>query len=849
MTQIQGALIHLFHKHRIVFWYDTKCELRGEFEALILPGVEMIELNNNEFGVKHHILRQQPEQKFLLYHAGPKPTDIDNWLLDVELAHGEFQADQGALWLSELGLGAEFVELVQAHPEFFTAAERRAALKALLNRDDTASDIRLKMMAVCAGSEPRLDEILEALLEELAGEQQQRLALIQSADLEAFLWERCGRTFGYQSTPSSIPGLQDFAIELFKSAYALGLGQPARLTGDAVVFLKRWKDSLSHHQTFETLSGQYAGILNIEQDLHQRDYRSLADLDLFRLIDQKILSDLASSVANRTISAADCSAIIRQRRRLHWFKDFQHLYDAVDYAAQFIAALDQSTLSMATLAEGVQRYAQTWQRLDQLYRKVIYHTRKAGQVALLETLVSQMENLYTNNYLLKLNNNWQQVVDQEQWNNGLPGTGPLSETGKAIFPQRRFFERWVEPFLFNRKKVHVIISDGLRYEVADELLSIIRREDRYEGQLEPMLSTLPSYTQLGMAALLPNHQIAFVENETGTVIVDGISTQGTPNRDKILKQVAETINHSHAVAIRAEDLLAMGKEESRALFRENDVVYVYHNRIDSVGDKKESEERVFEAVEETLEELVTIIKKLTAANATNLIVTADHGFIYQNRPIDESDFSSAEVSGQTVYVQERRFALGKGLREHVGLRKFTTAELGLQGDMEIQIPKSIGRLRLRGSGSRYVHGGAALQEVVIPVLSINKKRESDTTKVEVDILRGAASIITSGQFSVSFYQVEPVSEKVKARTLRAGIYTQAGKLISDPHELVFDLSADNPRQREIPVRFILTQEANQANNQEVILKLEEQVPGTSHYTEYKSTRYTMRRSFTSDFEF
>jgi hypothetical protein len=45
--------------------------------------------------------------------------------------------------------------------------------------------------------------------------------------------------------------------------------------------------------------------------------------------------------------------------------------------------------------------------------------------------------------------------------------------------------------------------------------------------------------------------------------------------------------------------------------------------------------------------------------------------------------------------------------------------------VEVQIPKSINRLRLKGSGSRFVHGGASLQEVVIPVLKINKKRQSD----------------------------------------------------------------------------------------------------------------------------
>ena len=57
MSQIQGALIHLFSKHHIVFWYNVKCELRGEFDSLILLGVELVELNNNEFGVKHRILR------------------------------------------------------------------------------------------------------------------------------------------------------------------------------------------------------------------------------------------------------------------------------------------------------------------------------------------------------------------------------------------------------------------------------------------------------------------------------------------------------------------------------------------------------------------------------------------------------------------------------------------------------------------------------------------------------------------------------------------------------------------------------------------------------------------------
>jgi len=830
MTHIQSALTQLFSKHRIVFWYDTHRELRGEFESLLLPGIELIELGNNEFNVKYRILRQQPDQKFLIYHEGPAPQDLENWLLDVQLAEGEFRADQIALWLAELGLGYEYTELVQAHAGFFGNEQRRLQLKAALHLQDSHNAIRLKMLAICAAAEPRMDEILEILLADLAFKQNEHFQLIQQCNLDAFLWERLGRTFGYQS---KTPGIQDFAIELFKSCYALELGQPASFSNDARVFLKRWKDSISQHEVFEVLSEQYANLLNIEQDLHKQDFRKLAGMDIFRMIDQKVISDLVNAVSSRTIPPSDVAAIIRQRRQGHWYKTFQHIYDTIDNAAQFIKTLDETKLSVETFGEGLQRYSQTWYQLDQLYRKTIFHTRKSGHPPVLEPLVELIENLYNNNYLLTVNNNWQPVVDAvNHW------------TGTSSFPlQSQFYENWVnQKFLQNNKKIYVIISDSLRYEVAEDLLSLVRREDRYEAVLEPMLSMLPSYTQLGMAALLPNQALSFADNDSGTVIVDGINSQGTSNRDKILKQAI-----GKASAIRAEDLLSLNRDACRDLVRENDVLYIYHNRIDAVGDKKESEERVFEAVTETLDELLILIKKLTAANATNIIVTADHGFIYQNNAIDESDFSITEVEGKEILYRDRRFALGKGLSHQSGLKSFTSEEVGLSGSIEIQLPKSINRLRLKGSGSRYVHGGASLQEIVLPVLQINKKRESDISKVRVEVLKSASTLITSGQISVTFYQVDPVSDKVQPRKLRAGIFTADGKLISDSHELEFDLEQENAREREIPVRFLLTKESNKVNNQEVILKLEEQIEDTTHYQLVHSIRYTMRRSFTSDF--
>jgi hypothetical protein len=189
------------------------------------------------------------------------------------------------------------------------------------------------------------------------------------------------------------------------------------------------------------------------------------------------------------------------------------------------------------------------------------------------------------------------------------------------------------------------------------------------------------------------------------------------------------------------------------------------------------------------------------------------------------------------------------LKDNKSLKKYTSAELDLKGDIEVLIPKSINRLRLKGSGSRYVHGGASLQEVVIPVIKINKKRQSDIHFVDVDILRSSSSIITSGQLAVVLYQTVPSSEKIQPRYLKAGIYTETGELISDSHDLTFDIVSENHRERELQVRFVLTRKADDSNGQEVILRLDEKLSGTSHFREYKSVRYLMRRSFTTDFDF
>ena len=832
MSKLATALENLFDRNRIVFWYDEKKELRQEFDEVWLTGVEKLEIAGNEFWLKHHILREKSSTKFLLYHAGPKPANEKNWLLDVLLAQTEFRADQVSLWLSELGLLPKDWGFVQAHQAFFKTQANRKKFHTLFAAHPSAINEKERILfSAClnASTLVTLEEILTAMLDELAKGQQSLFKKLQEFGLEDYLWDWTQKELGYQSEHLSP---KDFAISLFKTCYALELNQEAEMKADALVFMHRWKDSVRYRDSFETLSAESAQILNVENDLQQRTINELLDIDLFMMVDQRLVTEMIHQVSNRTLSGGDVNNFVWQRRKSHWYGDFEDLYLTVQFAAKFLSLLEQSQLEINDIQYGASQYARNWYQLDRFYRKALHHARQARQTTLLGDLFEQIENLYTNRFLLTINDCWQQQVNAlDQWK--VPG----------MRMQKDFYRDQVQPFVEQQRRLVVIISDALRYEVASELIEKIQQLNGYEAELEAMLGILPSYTQLGMAALLP-HQTLEIKPE-GTVFIDGQSSAGLENRARILQQTHE----NRATAVKAEEVLSMDRKNLRSLLKNYPLVYIYHNQIDMVGDKRDSEQRVFEAVEDTMEELISLIKKVVNANTYYVLVTADHGFLYQDREVDESEFAGEDVRDEGITYKNRRFVLGHQINESSSVKKYQPSQLGVDGDVEILIPKSINRLRKQGAGSRFVHGGSSLQEIILPVITVHKVESKDTPQVSIEILQGTVTTITSNQISVTFFQKEPVQGNLMPRVLRAGFYTQDGTLISDRHELTFDLASENAADRGVKVRFMLNQAAEAFNDQGVSLRLEEQAADTSHYSIYKQTQYTLRKSFTSDFDF
>lgn len=834
--RITAGLTRLYEDqgHRIVFWYDAARDLRAAFDAVDLPGVTKLEIANNEFGLKYRMLRQEQKARFLLYKDGPEPQMTENWLLDVQLASAVFRADQAAIWVADLGIPAKYEAAVREHAEFFRSKKRLDALRAIERErpSQSANDVRRKMLAICAGADGDLDTVIEALLAELADGRDDALKLVDRVGLAEFFWNEVSARYGYAA---DAPDFQDFAITLFSSAWARAMGEAASLNTDAALMFRRWSASRRWGEAFEKLSGDYQDVLKIRDDLVSRDFRSLMPHDHFEEVDRRIVVAIVEGLARQSLSATDVLKWVRDRRQSHWYGRYSDVYQAIGYATEFQQALAEADLTMTSLSDGVKRYSASWFKLDQLYRKFIYHVQKSGQPGLLSALYESVENRYTTNFVLKLNDAWQdQVAHLTDWS--VPG-----------FPrQMDFYRERVAHFrrLETPQKVVVVISDALRYEVAEETLHEIRKLNRFDAELTPMIGSLPSYTQLGMAALLPHKQLA-IRDDNDHVHLDGDSTLGAGPREKAL---AAGRAGDRVKVLAAKDFMNLGASEGKDLFREHDVLYIYHNQIDAIGDKLPTEENVPAAAEAAIEDLLKLVRKLTSANFSNILITADHGFLWQHKALEESDFALSEPEGDIV-TRSRRYVIGRGLSSSGGMKKFTAAQLGLEGDQEFLIPNSINRLRVKGSGSRFVHGGASLQEIVLPVLRVGKQRKEDVGQVTVQIIPPPRAQITTGQIQVTFYQAEPTTEKQQPRQVLAAIFADDGTLISDEAELDFDYASENPREREQSRSFLLTKAADAYNNQTVFLKLRTRIGKTSHFEDHATQPLLLKRGISTDFDF
>jgi len=294
----------------------------------------------------------------------------------------------------------------------------------------------------------------------------------------------------------------------------------------------------------------------------------------------------------------------------------------------------------------------------------------------------------------------------------------------------------------------------------------------------------------------------------------------------------------------------MNNDAGRRFISANRIFYIYDDSIDAIGDNPQSENKVFEAAENAIIRLTDAVKKILSLNGNNILITADHGFIYSRRPLEESDKVQIESGGHII--KNKRFILGKNLKEQEGVLNISLDYLGTRNAaLSVIVPNGINRFKAQGGGVNYVHGGAALQEIVIPVISCRhikgKKIEGiPIRKVEV-VLISTARKITNNRFTVAFFQKDRLEDKLKPRELSVALYdiTPDGeyKMISDEKLLTFDNASDNASQREKKVQLTV-KNGNYEKGRNYYLVAND----VDTQSEYLKEVYTINIGITNDFE-
>lgn len=840
IKQITNSLNDIFDKenYRIVFWHDPEQEFSDILGYLDLQDVTV--LRKDHFGTLELKIKLEIEEingRYLIYCPFAEPDIENDWFADIKLYSKIFIADSGSIILNELNLSNHSLRsYLNSRKKFLANQKRLEKLKRVTTIDDNEDSLDLKMMTVLVNAEQvDLFTVLMRLFGSFCDEKNFNTGKISKIweefdkfELVKPFWKFVNETFGYEVENPAIPDLlrkllvTDMASKPeinIPSALNHFVIMESSQTRNIPVFLAQWRNNISNLSSYSIISKHFEAELNITDNITGCDIEQLLDVMTFECVERWIIPIIRDMLINdKECDLDEIKEFIQYRRNGYWAtnmrgnnKEINHYkitYDALETAIEMFTLRNKycNGLSYATAELMFNAYTEELFRFDQMYRHFMTDADDVESAGwdVLKTLRDLIEDCYAGWFLEQSGIVWDGLIDGGK-ESGLLNNWRLPK----VKNQYRFYNDYVKIYLESNPKnrVFVIISDAFRYEAAEEMTAELNGKYRFKATLEPMLGVLPSYTALGMAALLPHKTIEYKDNANPEIVVNSKPSGSLKQRAAILKPY-------QGVAIKADDLTSMKRDEGREFVKPYRVIYVYHNRIDSTGDKAETESDVFSEVKKSIEDLNNIVNIIiNRLNGSYVLVTADHGFVYHERSPEAINKSALGKKSSDAVEAKKRYIikekLGKSKKTLCGNTKETAQT---EQVMEFWLPHGINRFHFVG-GARYFHGGAMLQEIVVPVIKIKEARGKELektaiTKVGVSLLGSSKKIVTN-LHRFEFIQTEAVSERVKLRILNISI-RDGENIVSNEETVAFDSSSASMDERKKSVKLML--KANQYDN-------------------------------------
>ena len=551
-------------------------------------------------------------------------------------------------------------------------------------------------------------------------------------------------------------------------------------SGNVIAFMDNLMNSILYREKYDELSDFVAsglGVVNVFKDYLPEE---LLNCDTFLCIDQIlvkwIVDRLLAEDTGAKLDGLFIPEIAAKREKMHFGARIGRTYRLLT-SAYYLVVTGTFNCPDGFAAILAQYRAEDY-KIDQAYRNFYYEFDQLEDATAFERLRDLVENIYTNEYLDKL---------LPKWNAGLQEEDSLTKLPVQI----DFFARNIRNA---RERTVVIISDAMRYEVGQELFRLLSDDPKCTAKLETQLSVLPSYTRLGMAALLPHKQITMTDDYQ--VLVDDVLCDNLAGRQNGLQKYLP-----NSICVQFDDIKGLKKNELRDIFTGKQAIYVYHNQIDARGDKANTEDEVFVACKEAVAEIIDLIRRIsTNANTYHFIVTADHGFIYKRDKLTESD-KIGGINDKKAFVN-RRFIVAPEVVQEDGIAHMSMGiVLRNQDTKMVSFPISSNVFKVAGGGQNFVHGGSSPQEMLVPVVEVKMERGHMETKNAEIALVSMVQKITNKITMMDFIQSEPVSDTVKVTTYKIFFISEDNEKISNENSYIADSREPNAQKRIFRMKF------------------------------------------------
>lgn len=799
-TEIENIFADSDTKRKIVFWYDAPQNFKADIENDSFENCKVLICNQNEFEIKKTIEHDDLTSNFLVYVPSERPIDSENWLLDILVYSQEYYADTVALTMRRLGItNTDLRKVIENHVKFFDSETRTKKLSSYIAISDetTSNELRIALMAVLTKAKANT---VESILSELVFENDEHAKYkeLTKYRFEDAFWNEICESYNYYGDLKIDSLIKKFIFTAFieqtigQSADAsnpfekmASFYQQFLITGKGVNDAKFFIGNLKNDDRYEGLQGSLALDLKIEGLISTKDIASIQFADVFECVDIEIITKIATSLAQGSLEYDSFERIIMNRCNSMWYEKHRAKYGVLLAAVRFLRYLDKPIEKGLDASGYVEKYTADYYKVDTEYRRAVTFYRELENPSEeFESLMDIIEKSYQIKFLDVLGPEYSKALSsQNGWD--FIGSNMSEDFYKLI--QRNL-----------TKKMFVIISDALRYEIGQEIYERIKVNKVLKGgvEIDHMMSPLPSITMFGMASLLPHKNITYSNKQ---VFIDGMPTNGVTQRDAILK----ARNSSYA-AISYDEINSLTQKELRAYAADKTVVYIYHDVMDNAGEH--SENKVFDVAETCIKEIINLVKKLyNNLQISNFYITADHGFIYRRNEIMESNKYSNIVSLGSDDVS-KRYLLTTDPSLHVPYTTETKLERISDGEYKVIAPWGYDLFKTQGNGIQYVHGGTSLQETVVPLIHVSELRSRADITIARPVsvmLKSITRKITNRSFTLEFEQMEKVEENKHSITCETYIIDENGEKVSNEYKFVANSSSDDVETRVTKIRYTL----------------------------------------------